>query len=214
MLTMQADNIGASAWMDTKIVTIMYSGVDPAEHCTVLRRQKDRTRSPFPCPAAIGAYNQHMGGVDRGDQLRGYYAKKMKCRKYYKYIFNFLVGVSLTNAFILFRASHPNSKITLKKFHELLATLLIGDYCSRRRAGRVSYPIQPLPLHHFPTKVPSANTERKRGRCSLCQESHHRKDTQWFCVYCGVWLCHPGTADDCFLLWHRRRLSQSHPPNP
>ena len=190
--------------MDRKLVTVMYTGYDPKEHTTVLRTQKNRSRASFPCPAATADYNRFMGAVDLGDQMRGYYATKMKSRKFYKYLFNFLVGVALTNASILFRELHQDGKYTLKMFHEQLAKELIGDYCSRRRAGRVSRPIQPLPLLHFPTKVPSVGTERKRGRCSLCPK---RKDTQWFCVECGVWLCHPGTASDCFLLWHKRRLT-------
>ena len=128
---MQADKIAASAWMDNKVVTAMYSGYDPTELTTVLRRQKDGTRSSVPCPVAIADYNIHTGGVDRGDQLHGYYATKLKCRKFYKYIVNFLVGVALTNSFILFHLGHPGSKLSLKKFQELAAKQLIGDYCSR-----------------------------------------------------------------------------------
>ena len=184
----------------------MYTGFDPKDETTVLRKQKDGVRPSFPCPAACAAYNKHMGGVDRGDQLRGYYATKMKSRKFYKYIFNFLVGVALTNSFVLFRERHPDSKMKLKKFLTVLATELIGNYCSRRKAGRVSHLVQPLSLQHFPTESPNGNAERKRGRCKLCQEKKRRSDTQWFCNECGVWLCHPGTTEDCFLLWHRRKL--------
>ena len=72
-----------------------------------------------------------MGGDDRGDQLRGYYATKIKCRKFYKYIVNFLVGVAITNSFILNCLGHPGSNLSLKKFQELAAIQLIGDYCSR-----------------------------------------------------------------------------------
>ena len=199
-MTVQADNIGASAWMDNKVVTVMYTGHNPAEHTSVLRRQKDGTRSSFPCPVALSEYNQHMGGVDRGDQLRGYYMTKMKSRKFYKYIYNFLVGVTITNAFILFRSSHSMS---LKKFHEVLAKELIGDYCSRHRAGRGSHPIHSLPIRHFPMK----NESRKRKKCQLCDdEGRGRHDTMWFCNECDTYLCHPGTADDCFLLWHKKIL--------
>ena len=186
----------------------MYTGFSPLSDSTVLRRQRDGSRPSFPCPAAVAAYNKYMGGVDRGDQLRGYYAYRMKSRKFYKYIFNFLLGVSLTNAFILYRISHPQSKMKMKQFQKTLATQLIGEYCSRRRGGRVSYPIQPLPLRHFPIKPSTSSSGRKRGRCSLCRERNHlRRDTQWFCNDCGVWLCHPGTSDDCFLQWHRSRVS-------
>ena len=199
---MQADKIAASAWMDSKVVTVMYSGYNPTELTTVLRRQKNGTRTSVPCPVAITDYNIHMGGVDRGDQLRGYYAPKLKCRKFYKYIVNFLVGVALTKSFILHHLSRPGSKLSLKKFQELAEKQLIGDYCSRRKAGRVSYPIRRLSLLHFPQKGISSTSDRKRGRCVLCQEKHKRTDTQWSCNEC---VCHPGTTSDCFLLWHQRR---------
>lgn len=210
MITVQSDNIGATVWQDTKAVTVMYSGFDPSETTTVLRKvrvsgSRQYQRCSVPCPVAMAAYNKYMGGVDRGDQLRGYHQYQIRSRKYYKYIANFLVWVSLTNSYILCRLSHPGASANIKTFQETLANQLIQEYCTRRRAGRVPYQIVPLPLRHFPTKATS-NTGRKRGRCSLCQEKRKRTDTQWVCRECGVWLCHPGTADDCFLLWHRRIL--------
>ena len=56
------------------------------------------------------AYNKFMGGVDQGDQKRGYYATKIRSRKFYKYIANFLLGVAVTNSFILFLYTHPRSR--------------------------------------------------------------------------------------------------------
>ena len=123
MLTVQSDNIGASAWMDRKVVRVMYAGWDPAECTDVLRRQKDGTRSLVPCPAACAAYNKYMGGVDRGDQLRGYYHFKQKTHKFYKYIANFLLGVGLTNAFIIFKASHLSARKYGKQFGSKMISL-------------------------------------------------------------------------------------------
>ena len=40
--------------------------------------------------------NTFVGGIDGGDQVRCYYS-----RKFYKYIFHFLLDVAITNAFIL-----------------------------------------------------------------------------------------------------------------
>ena len=85
-MTVQSDNVGASKWLDRNEVTLLYTGYDPSEQGTVMRRTKDGTRVPIPCPIACVAYNKHMGGVDRGDQLRAYYSTKMKSRKFYKYI--------------------------------------------------------------------------------------------------------------------------------
>lgn len=87
-MTVQSDNIGAQ---DRNLVKLMYSGYNPIEKATVLRRKRDGTRQSFPCSVAC---NRHMGGVDWGDQLRGYYATKLKSRKFYKYIANFLLGAT------------------------------------------------------------------------------------------------------------------------
>ena len=51
MLTVQADNISASAWQDRKVFTVMYSGFDPKEETTVQRRQKDGNRITVTCPS-------------------------------------------------------------------------------------------------------------------------------------------------------------------
>ena len=71
-LTVQKKGVCASAWMDKKIVMAMYSNCQPTETEFVLRRQRDGSRSEVTCPTAIISYNKHMGGVDRGDQVRGY----------------------------------------------------------------------------------------------------------------------------------------------
>ena len=84
----------------------------------------------------------------------------------------------------------------------------MGDYCSRRRAGRRPSQITTLPLRHFPIRIPgeSQNTKFKRGRCAHCKESHSRKDSTWFCRECELWLCHSGDPrEDCFLKWHTGR---------
>ena len=83
----------------------------PSAVVTVLRKQ-DGSRVPVSCPQAIISYNEFMGGVDRGDQLRGYYSCRTKSRKFYKYIFYFLLDVTITNAFVLYKdyAGSPRMK--------------------------------------------------------------------------------------------------------
>ncbi len=182
----------------------MYTGYDPAKNTTVLRRQRDGTKKSFSCPLATASYNQHMGGVDRGDQIRVYYATKLKCRKFYRYIVNFLVGVAISNSFILHHHCYPNAKVSLKSFHETVAVQLIGNYCSRRKPGRITYPVHSLGVLHYPQKKVSSGT--KRGRCILCQDNHQRTDTSWYCGDCGVWLCHRGVPSDCYIKYHQRKL--------
>ena len=91
----------------------------PVATGTVLRRKKDGSRVPVECPDSIILYNKYMGGVDRGDQLRGYYCCRTKSKKFYKYLFYFLFDVAITNAFILYKHfhSHPSKSLhTVKEF--------------------------------------------------------------------------------------------------
>ena len=209
--TLQRGKVSASVWMDNKLVTVMSTNTQPTATGSVLRRQRDGSRTSVPCPEAVISYNSSMGGVDRGDQLRGYYNCRTKSRKFYKYIFYFLLDVSITNAFILWKNFGSATGMTLKEFRLRLAEQLIGDYCSRRRAGRGGGAIRPLPLMHFPLKVQDDTTgASKRGRCARCHQTRHKRtDSSWFCRECNVWLCHSGVPEtDCFFLWHKNRRQE------
>ena len=212
--TLQRGKVTASSWMDNKVVTVMSTTSQPSATGAVLRRQKDGTRVSVPCPESIITYNRYMGGVDRGDQLRGYYNCKVKSRKFYKYIFYFLLDVSITNAFILYKNFRSSPTFNnIKKFRLQLARELIGEYSTRRRAGPGGGVIRPLPLQHFPLKVDKepSEPERKRRRCARCsQHDKKRMQTSWFCRECGIFLCHTGDSHtDCFLKWHKDRTTLS-----
>ena len=208
---MQKGKVCASAWKDRKVVTAMATNCQPTDVGTVMRRKLDGSRAPIPCPQSILLYNKFMGGVDRGDQLRGYYECRKRSRKFYKYIYQFLFDVTITNSFILHKHFCHGSKMSMKEFRMKLASQLLGDYCSRMRPGRHPCPIRSLPLRHFPIKVNADNAaKRKRGRCARCSTTNTRTDTSWYCRECDVWLCHTGDAsNDCFLSWHTRLNAQA-----
>ena len=135
--------------MDSKVVTVMSTTSQP-QSTNVLRRQKDGLRISVPCPMSVLDYNTYMGSVDRGDQVRGYYSCRMKCRKFYKYIFHFLLDVAITNAFILQKGYCEDAPFSsIKEFELKLASELIGDYCSRKRAGRSGGVVCSLALRQF-----------------------------------------------------------------
>ena len=74
------------------------------------------------CPEAVFRYNKYMGGVDKNNQMRGYYSVRTKSNKSYKYIFWFLFDLAITNAFILYKFSPVAEKtMTLKEFRIELA---------------------------------------------------------------------------------------------
>ena len=207
----QRGQLTAVVWQDKRQVNVLSTITDGNSSVTVRRKEKDGTCTTLNCPTAIVNYNQHMAGVDRGDQLRWYYNLRLKCRKYYKYIFWFIVDVSITNAHILHSRYCVPSNVTaenlrLKQFRLQLAQSLIGDYYGRQRIGRPSTSSVPLPqpIPHQPSHFPSKRSQK--WQCAYCNYYRNppcRRESRWYCGDCegNPALCLTGTADeDCWRL--------------
>ena len=198
----QHENIIVSLWQDNRPVVVISTNSDPTETTTVQRKVRDGTTSRVSCPQSIYLYNKFMGGVDHNDQLRQYYSLRLKGRKYYKYIWWFLLDVAVTNAYILCKHHTSLSVPSVKDFRVDLAKALIGDYCSRKRPGRPS--MVPSAQRFCEDHFPKRGADKPR-RCHYCQhQKKQRHETVWHCSSCQVFLCHNGREDDCFLQYHRR----------
>ena len=102
-------------WQDTRTVSFLSTNCQPHSELPVSRRQKNGSRVYVQCPEVVRLYNKFMAGVDRNDQLRGYYSVRMKSTKCYKYIFWFLFDVAIVNAFILYnQVPVAGKKMTIK----------------------------------------------------------------------------------------------------
>ena len=151
--SLQSKNLTVSVWQDIKPVTVVATNSDPTVEAQVCSKQRDGSSIAVSCPQPIVLYNTNMGGVDHNDQLRGYYHVRLKCQKFYKYIFWFLFDVAVVNSFILCKHFTHIGITDLKTFRTELAKSLIGSYCSQKRPGR---PTQATPppkrfcSSHFP----------------------------------------------------------------
>lgn len=195
-------NLSVVVWQDTKAITCASTNTAPDEVSQVTRKQKDGSRLMVQCPESIATYNKKMGGVDRNDQLRGYYKIPIKTRKFYKYLFFGALDVVITNCFIMSSFFPELKRNDLKTFRIDLANEMIGQYNSRKRKGRPcsTQPTKRFCLSHFPTKA-----EHRRNRCYYCANFlQKRADTVWECRDCNLFLCHNGKEDDCFYLYHTR----------
>ena len=206
----QCGNIVAVAWKDNKVVNVVSTLASPSDTTTVNRTQKDGSRRAVPCPRSVALYNEYMGGVDHGDQLRGSYHVRLECTKNYKYIFGFLLDVAITNAYILYSRYNVCSERLMdhKSFRMLLAEQLIGTYKSRKRPGRPRK--RPHPTNTCTTTLTHLPSHSSSKRCVYCQKKRtpsRRKETVWVCNACDGHpsLCLTGRDDgsDCFRLWHQ-----------
>ena len=86
-------------------------------------------------PPPIAFYNKYMGGVDLHDQNRRYYNLTLKAVKWWRYLFWFLLDVSIINSFLLYKETveKPTSHL---QFRLQLSEELIGRFCARKKAGR------------------------------------------------------------------------------
>ena len=83
----QQGSITVAVWQDNRPVSIIALNADPTVPASVTRKKRDGSTDIYPCPLSVMQYNKYMGGVDHNNQVCGYYNVRLKCRKYYKYIF-------------------------------------------------------------------------------------------------------------------------------
>jgi hypothetical protein len=154
------------------------------------------------CPVVIHEYNQSMGGVDRQDQLRQYYALEKCCRsKFWPFkLFLGILGIVLANAFILwryFRVGLKRSQASHAVFIEELMVALTtkGDDAIPRRYNRIVAALGDVPPRlrrdppHFATAIDLVVNKhnKKRGiRCKLCslRGDDCRRRTKYECDQC------------------------------
>lgn len=175
--------------------------IDTEMGCTglphsVLRKLRSGSSIRVPCPPAVVAYNEHMGGVDLADQIRRFNSCTHKSsRRWYLRLFWFVLDLAIDNAFVLqcqFNSSTKGKGI--KGFREELATDLLSTYKCRQRSGRQT---QERPARcverHFPARLDN------QGDCEVCSRPKDRHRSNFGCKDCGnVHLC----IDPCFRIYH------------
>ena len=151
-----------------------------------------------------------MEGVDLNDQMHSYYPSGRSGKKWWRFVFWYLLDVSICNAFIVKgQSSHratSRSRRTLLNFRLELSKQLIGGFCGRKKyAGKRkvtpldnALSLPKLPGHH------EVRLEGRKGACISCSlhgrrnQSGRTPETVFGCGRCGVHLCRSG----CFLEYH------------
>ena len=117
----QKGNVMFTKWNDNRDVSILSTNRNPLAADIVVNRNNDQQVTK---PAVVDMYNKNMGRVDLADQLlRQYYSVGRSSRRWYRYIFWFLVDLSICNSFILFnnyRLGQGQGKVKQLNFSEFI----------------------------------------------------------------------------------------------
>ena len=203
----RSDRLMCLIWrnMTKKVPVIVVSTACSAQISTVTSRS-GRSEDK---PVVIDTYNKHMNGVDIMDQYGVSYPFVRKTLKWWRKVFFWLLDVSVTNSYVLYRDS-VQRPLTHVEFRRRLVDSLATRYLSS---------IPPRPRVGRPRKRSRSESdpERLNGRlhllgkreqpreCVVCSNpsSGERKRTSFFCKTCTERpsLC----PTSCFEAYHTKQ---------
>lgn len=194
-------------WKDRRVVNMM-STIHTANMTVTAKRREKRGNTwaqiSVPKPLLIHEYNAGMLGVDKSDQMIGYYNVLMRSVRWWKTLFFHCIDIACVNSLILFqahRASHPDIPELERKaeydhlaFREELVRQILN--LEGAKPARTPPPPSTKRTLHKPEKA------KRRRSCKLCYDSKKVElKTNCFCRTCDVHLCFT-TTRNCFLQWH------------
>lgn len=203
----QKGNLVFTKWHDKRDVCIISTNCSPLEPDVVVTRGNNQEVTK---PAVVNLYNKYMGGVDLADQLRQYYPVGRSSKKWYRYIFWFLIDLSICNAFILYntyRLGHGQAKVKQLTFRTNLARQLIAGYSSTSSLGHSAKRLKIEKLSFSASNANKHFSVRIEGRKKVCVhcKTVGRKtpkgnsvETSFKCLQCSVALCRT-----CFNDFHK-----------
>ena len=206
--TMIDDSLMALKWMDKRPVTMLSTIHDDS---TVTKQRRTRAVQggveEIRKPVVVEQYNQHMCGVDHGDQLLCYYGFSHRTLKWWRRAFFHLIEVAIVNAYILYLLTPCSGRrMTHKEFRVQLAKELLMESSKQvEDQGRGPHPMPNPPCYrltgqHFPAKVGlTPSGQPSQPLCVVCSEKK-RKTTTYKCKQCDLPLC----IIPCFELYHTK----------
>ena len=205
VVSFHEDNLVVCKWKDKRDI-LMISTITSSE--LVKTGKKDtKTQNDIMKPKCVVEYNKHMGGVDRSDQICGYYYISRKTMKHWKKLALHCLNAMISNGYVIYRKyssdsslmSHYDFRLQLMK--ELITSsqhINLPNH-SQRRAS-VDAPNR-LRLKHFAQYNPRTEKQlHPRKHCVVCKAKGRRKESVFWCPDCGVGLCVPR----CFKDYHTK----------
>ena len=122
-------------WKDKNISDFIQTICLPGETGTVMRKNKNGTRTAVSCPLAVKLYNEQMGGVDLADSRWQVYTCSRKAKKWWHRLFYFFLDVGIINAHIMETETPHCARRRQKDFRIELVREMMAQHSSRKRKG-------------------------------------------------------------------------------
>lgn len=186
------EEIVVCKWNDNKVVTVASNALKVTPTVKTRRFSQQLKRYiQIDQPAAIKAYNENMGGVDRSDQNIGLYRTSIRGKKWYFCLISHCLDMALHNAWQLYKINE--GEYDHLKFRRSVATSLLETYGKgvERKPGRTSHNFQETSRFDDIGHIIKYRSEQLR--CAICH-----KNAMFYCKKCKVSL-HP---KNCFELYH------------
>ena len=166
------------------------------------------------CLPIVPDYQAFMRGVDRSDQLMGYYNIGRRSKKWWKREFGYVIEVAALNAYVIQKEGRPpseRSKHDYLEFRVALAEELIGSFTSRQvPVGHPRSAEHQQTLRLDTSKGDLPIVEDSVHDCAVCckirevrklRRSELRHETKIKCGVCNMNLCLASNRN-CFLKYH------------
>lgn len=153
------------------------------QETTTRKRVRGRHEVFVQKPDCIIDYNNHMGGVDRIDQMLAPYNATRKTLKWYRKLAVHFIQLGMLNAYILYEKDAGNKQLSFLKFQSAVIEGLLS-------CGEVDVPKNETAIRlsgrHFLEQTPMRPTGNKRltKRCRVCYKKGVRKDVVYICAKC------------------------------
>ncbi|XP_034041964.1 piggyBac transposable element-derived protein 3-like [Thalassophryne amazonica] len=219
------DGILAIRWKDNKTVTLLSTdmGVEPMS--SVIRYcSETKMKEPVSCPAVIKSYNANMGGIDKSDMLVHLYRTPMKSKRWYLRLFAYVLDISLTNAWVVYRRDCKTLGVGSQSLKDFRIQVFRGassqtHYSSSSRRSSSSSVDSltttvdvPRPVRGHRSHTPNeavrfdlslfhAPVHAKCQTCKYCSSKGNIIRSNVVCRVCKVHLC-MNSERNCFIRYH------------
>lgn len=182
-------------WKDNKTVTLASNFEDQTMSSATRWCRETKSKQNIPQPKLIGNYNKKMGGVDKIDGLVAAYRSRIRQRKWYWPIFQYLFDVSVVNGWLLMKKLKPTNPncASLLIFRRYIAKSYLDSYGVKPlRYKQINLTTKNVRFDNIGHLVDYSETDRK---CKVCN-----KNSKFVCIKCKIGL-HPKI---CFLKYHTK----------